>query len=74
MWSMKKYSRSPKFIAKKIKELRGKKRLTQEKLAEIVGVSVNYIGYIEQNKRVPSIKTADKIARALGVKFGDLFE
>ena len=71
---MRKYSRSPKIISKKIKELRRQRGLTQEELAEIVGVSVNYIGYIEQNKRTPSIKTADKIARALGVKFGELFE
>ncbi len=71
---MRKYSRSPKFLSKKIKTLRSQKDLTQEELAEIVGVSVNYIGYIEQNKRVPAIKTVDKIARALGVKFADLFE
>jgi DNA-binding XRE family transcriptional regulator len=70
---MRKYSRSPKFISKKMKQLRNKKSLTQEELAEIIGVSVNYIGYIDQNKRTPSIKTADKIARALGVKFADLF-
>jgi len=57
-----------------MKSLRNKRGLTQEELSEIVGLSVNYIGYIEQNKRVPSIKTADKIARALGVKFSDLFE
>lgn len=57
-----------------MKLLRSQRDLTQEDLAEIVGVSVNYIGYIEQNKRVPAIKTADKIARALGVKFADLFE
>lgn len=71
---MRKYSRSPKFISKKMKQLRSQKDFTQEDLAEMVGVSVNYIGYIEQNKRVPSIKTADKIARALGVRFADLFE
>jgi len=74
MWSMRKYSRSPKIISKKIKEIRKNRNLTQEELAEIAGLSVNYIGYIEQNKRMPSIKTADKIARALGVKFSDLFE
>jgi putative transcriptional regulator len=71
---MRKYSRSLKFISKKMKQLRSQKNLTQEDLAEIVGVSVNYIGYIEQNKRIPAIKTADKIARALSVKFSDLFE
>lgn len=71
---MRKYSRTPKVISKRIKEARAEKEITQEDLAEMVGVSVNYIGYIEQNKKVPSIKTADKIARALGLKFSDLFE
>jgi len=74
MGFMRKYSRSPKFISRKIKRLRNQRGLTQEELAEIVGVSVNYIGYIEQNKRTPSIKTADKIARALGVKLSNLLE
>lgn len=71
---MRKYSRTPKFLSKKIKEARKNRRLTQEDLAEIVGLSVNYIGYIEQGKKVPSIKTADKIARALGLKLSNLFE
>ncbi len=74
MGLMRKYSRTPKFLSKKIKEARKNRRLTQEDLAEIVGLSVNYIGYIEQGKKVPSIKTADKIARALGLKLSNLFE
>ncbi len=48
--------------------------ITQEKLAEMTGLSTGYIAFIEQGKRIPSINTTDKIARVLGIKLSDLFE
>jgi transcriptional regulator with XRE-family HTH domain len=71
---MRKYSRVPKGIGKKIREARKKKNLTQEQLAEIIGVTSTYIGFVEQGQRVPSIKTADKISRALNIRLSDLFD
>ncbi|MBT3249947.1 MAG: helix-turn-helix transcriptional regulator [Candidatus Pacebacteria bacterium] len=66
------YKRTPKVLGKKIKQLRAEKKLSQEDLAEMTGVTTVYIGYIEQGRRVPSLKTTDKIARALGIKITDL--
>lgn len=71
---MRKYSKAPKVLKKKIKKLREEKGYTQEDLGEIIGVTSTYIGFIEQGRKVPSIKTTNKIAKALGVKFADLFE
>lgn len=71
---MRKYSRIPKALGGKIQRARKKKELTQEQLAETIGVSTRYIGFIEQGQRVPSLKTADKIARMLGVKLSELFD
>lgn len=68
------HARNLKKIGEKVRKLRKKHDLTQEELAVKIGVSPAYIGFIEQNLRVPSIKTADKLARALGIKFSDLFE
>lgn len=73
MLLMKSNTRKLTIIATRVKKLRKQKDLTQEELADKVRVSATYIGFIEQGQRVPSINTADKIARALGVKLSDLF-
>ena len=67
-------SRKIKSFGKKVKSARKQKSLTQEALAEMIGVSSTYIGFIEQGQRTPSIKTADKLARVLGVKLSKLFD
>ena len=48
--------------------------LTQEQLAEAADVSTNFIGYVERGQRALSIKTLERIARALGVAPKDMFE
>ncbi|HWY79104.1 MAG TPA: helix-turn-helix transcriptional regulator [Candidatus Sulfotelmatobacter sp.] len=71
---MRKYSRIPKNIGENIKRLRQKRGVSQVKMAEIVGVTPTYIGFIEQGVRNPSIATVDKIARALKVELSELFK
>jgi len=61
-------------IGRKIAELRKEANLTQEKLAEKVGLDRTYIGYLEKGDRSPSVETANKIARALGVKIDEIFK
>jgi len=48
--------------------------LTQEDLAEKVGVSRVYIGYVEQGRNTPSLEILDKIAKALKVRLSDIIE
>lgn len=61
-------------LGSKIRILRKEAGLTQEQLAEIVNVSVNFIGYIERGERAPSIYTVEQLAQALDVDLKDLFE
>ena len=70
---MRKYSRIPKGLGRKIKELRENKDITQLEMAEMIGVSSTYVGFIEQGVRNPSVATLDKIARVLNVKLSELF-
>jgi putative transcriptional regulator len=56
-----------------LKEIRLQHKLTQEALAEAVGVSRQTIIAIEKEKFVPSVKLALELAQALGVAFEDLF-
>lgn len=62
------------YFRKNLRKLRKQQNLTQEELASKVRVSPTYIGFIEQGQRDPTIQTADKIARALGVSLSDLFD
>ena len=57
----------------KIKEQRAKYNLTQEQLADIVGVRRETIVFLEQGKYIPSLKLAHDVAKALKTKIDDLF-
>ena len=56
-----------------IKEYRAQAGLTQEKLADIVGVRRETIIFLEKGKYNPSLKLAHDIARALGAGIEDIF-
>lgn len=60
-------------LGNEIKKLRKVKGYTQAQLAEMSGISDNYIGYIERGKQPPSLITLEKIATALDVTVGYLF-
>ena len=53
---------------------REKKRLTQQQLAELVGVDRTLISKIESGAATPSITTAKKIAAVLGLDWTRFFE
>jgi putative transcriptional regulator len=57
-----------------LRDLRLKKGLTQESLAELVQVSRQTIISIESNRYTPSVLLSLKIAKALAKKVEDLFE
>lgn len=56
-----------------IKELRQKLELTQEDLANMVGVRRETIVFLEQGKYNPSLLLAHKVAQALGTSIDKLF-
>ena len=57
----------------KIKEYRAKHNLTQEKLAEMVGVRRETIIFLEQGKYNPSLRLAHHVARALQASIDEIF-
>lgn len=56
-----------KAVGIRIKEAREAKHLTQEQLAEIVGLSSTHISVIERGVKAPKLETFVEIANALGV-------
>ena len=59
-------------IGRQIRHIRRDKDVTQEKLAEDIGVSVGWLSLIERGKRLPNLKLLFKIANGLQVKVRDL--
>ena len=57
----------------RVRELRKSQGLTQEQLAEIIGVSRQTINAIEQEKFDPSLPTAFKMARLFGRSIEEFF-
>ena len=57
----------------RIKEFRVKYNLTQEKLAQTVGVRRETIIFLEQGKYNPSLRLAHNIAKVLETNIDDLF-
>ena len=61
-------------LGARIQEIRKSKKLTQEKLAEIIGLDVPNISNIERGKRFVSSSTLEKIINALDVEAKELFD
>ena len=59
-------------VGDEVRLARAKRGLSQEKLAEKSGISTQHLGFIEQGRREPQLKTLRKIADALGVRVKDL--
>ncbi|MDD2483059.1 MAG: helix-turn-helix transcriptional regulator [Candidatus Shapirobacteria bacterium] len=57
----------------KIKEYRAKLNLTQDQLANLVGVRRETIVFLEQGKYNPSLKLAHDVAKALETSINELF-
>ncbi|TRZ94668.1 XRE family transcriptional regulator [bacterium] len=57
----------------KVRKYRHKKKLSQEKLAELANLHRTYIGQIECGGRNVALKNIAKLAKALGVSIKDLF-
>ena len=57
----------------KVKELRKSQKLTQEELAELIGISRQAINAIEKEKFDPSLPTAFKMAKLFKTSIEDLF-
>ena len=57
----------------KVKEFRTQKKITQEKLSELIAVDNGYISKLEVGQNFPSISTLEKIANALDVELYELF-
>jgi transcriptional regulator with XRE-family HTH domain len=61
-------------LGAQLRHLRLERQLSQERLAELAGLSYKYVGRIELAKADPGADVLVRLARALTVSVGDLFE
>lgn len=57
----------------KVRKYRQKKKLSQEKLAELADLHRTYIGQVECGKRNIALKNIAKLAKALNISVKELF-
>jgi transcriptional regulator with XRE-family HTH domain len=60
-------------LANNLKEYRRKSAVSQAKLAEKAGISIQYIAMIELSRQFPTPEVLDRIASALGIEAYQLF-
>lgn len=60
-------------IKTRIKELRARHNLTQDELADMVGVTRQTVLYLEKGKYNPSLILAYKVAKALESSLNEVF-
>jgi len=60
-------------LAANIKFYRKSQGLTQERLAEMINTAPTYIAMIEAERRTPSFKMIERIAKAINIDAPDLF-
>ena len=60
-------------LKNKLKEVRAERKMSQQDLADLVGVSRNTISSLETGQYEPTAKLAYILCIALGMKFEELF-
>ena len=56
-----------------IRKARKGKQLTQEKLAELIGITPNHVKQLESERRNPSVKVLQKLVVTLDMSLDSLF-
>jgi transcriptional regulator with XRE-family HTH domain len=59
-------------FGKRVREIRERKDISQERLGELAGLHRTYISTLERGQRNVSIVNIEKLAKALGVTMADL--
>jgi transcriptional regulator with XRE-family HTH domain len=61
-------------FAKRLREMRAAKGISQEKLGALAGVHRTYIGMLERAEKNITLGNMERIAKALGVRIRDLVD
>ena len=65
---------SAKKLGRRVRRLRSEKKLTQEKFAELCGISPRYISELERGETNVTVNILETVAAGLGIRLKDLFD
>lgn len=71
--SMRSNAKLPRVLGKRVQKARKQIGFTQEDVADKVGISRAYMGYIEQGRNAPSLEIIEKLAKVLKIPIRELF-
>ena len=60
-------------FGKHLRTIRLQRRMTQERFAEVLGISVDFLSLIERGRNAPSFETLEEIAKRLRMPVAELF-
>ena len=61
-------------FGKAIRDLRLKRGMSQQQLADACGLDISYVGQIERGQRNPTLGVMQGLASVLGVKMSELLK
>jgi transcriptional regulator with XRE-family HTH domain len=61
-------------MAKRLRQLRNERGLSQRALAEKAGISREFLARLETGRQDPTLSTLEKIAKALKVRVGAIVD
>jgi len=61
-------------FGQRILAIRREKGMTQERFAEVLDISVDFLSLIERGRNVPSFETLERMAKRLRMEPRDLFD
>jgi transcriptional regulator with XRE-family HTH domain len=60
-------------FGERLRQIRLSRRMTQERFAEALDISVDFLSLVERGRNAPSFETLDKIAKRLKMPVAELF-
>lgn len=64
-------SRTQQEVGNKLREIRERKNLSQEEVADTIGISVTYYAGIERGEENPTMSVLEHICRSLRIRSSD---
>jgi transcriptional regulator with XRE-family HTH domain len=58
----------------RLRQIRAQRRMTQERFAETLNLSVDFLSLVERGINAPSFESLERIARRLRIPVADLFK
>lgn len=59
-------------MGRQVRSARKRKGMTQQTLAQCVGISTSFLGHVERGSRIASLETAVNLCRTLEISTDDL--